>query len=81
MAVYERDRTRTDRLQGYRIHIDPHGSRASTSVCRLICSRLLTPQAACRRGRSTSSATGWMNCYESILRSSPLLTRSLAIAR
>ena len=28
VAVYERDRTRTDRLQGYRIHIDPHGSRA-----------------------------------------------------
>jgi 2-polyprenyl-6-methoxyphenol hydroxylase-like FAD-dependent oxidoreductase len=27
-AVYERDRTRTDRLQGYRIHIDPDGSRA-----------------------------------------------------
>ncbi len=28
VAVYERDRTRTDRLQGYRIHIDPRGSRA-----------------------------------------------------
>jgi 2-polyprenyl-6-methoxyphenol hydroxylase-like FAD-dependent oxidoreductase len=28
VAVYERDRTRTDRLQGYRIHIDPNGSRA-----------------------------------------------------
>lgn len=28
VAVYERDRTRTDRLQGYRIHIDPVGSRA-----------------------------------------------------
>ena len=28
VAVYERDRTRTDRLQGYRIHIDPDGSRA-----------------------------------------------------
>jgi salicylate hydroxylase len=28
VAVYERDRTRTDRLQGYRIHIDPAGSRA-----------------------------------------------------
>ncbi|HEX4165073.1 MAG TPA: FAD-dependent monooxygenase [Bryobacteraceae bacterium] len=28
VAVYERDRTRTDRLQGYRIHIDPEGSRA-----------------------------------------------------
>lgn len=28
VSVYERDRTRTDRLQGYRIHIDPHGSRA-----------------------------------------------------
>lgn len=27
-AVYERDRTRTDRLQGYRIHINPRGSRA-----------------------------------------------------
>jgi 2-polyprenyl-6-methoxyphenol hydroxylase-like FAD-dependent oxidoreductase len=28
VAVYERDRTRTDRLQGFRIHIDPDGSRA-----------------------------------------------------
>lgn len=28
VAVYERDRTRTDRLQGYRIHINPTGSRA-----------------------------------------------------
>jgi len=28
VAVYERDRTRTDWLQGYRIHINPDGSRA-----------------------------------------------------
>lgn len=28
VAVYERDRARTDRLQGYRIHINPSGSRA-----------------------------------------------------
>ncbi|MEV6226959.1 FAD-dependent monooxygenase [Saccharopolyspora shandongensis] len=28
VAVYERDRTRTDRLEGYRIHIDPHGAKA-----------------------------------------------------
>ena len=28
IAVYERDRTRTDRLQGYRVHINPAGSRA-----------------------------------------------------
>jgi salicylate hydroxylase len=28
VAVYERDRTRTDRLQGYRVHISPGGSRA-----------------------------------------------------
>jgi 2-polyprenyl-6-methoxyphenol hydroxylase-like FAD-dependent oxidoreductase len=28
VAVYERDRARTDRLQGYRIHINPRGSRA-----------------------------------------------------
>src|SRR5690349_16770513 len=27
-AVYERDRTSADRLQGYRIHIEPQGSRA-----------------------------------------------------
>src|SRR5215469_9400118 len=27
-AVYERDRTLTDRLQGYRVHISPTGSRA-----------------------------------------------------
>ena len=27
-AVFERDRSRTDRLQGYRIHIDPQGSQA-----------------------------------------------------
>src|SRR5215471_2386996 len=27
-AVYERDRTPTDRLQGYRVHISPTGSRA-----------------------------------------------------
>ncbi len=28
VAVYERDRSRTDRLQGYRIHINPTGARA-----------------------------------------------------
>jgi 2-polyprenyl-6-methoxyphenol hydroxylase-like FAD-dependent oxidoreductase len=28
VAVYERDRTPSDRLQGYRIHIEPQGSRA-----------------------------------------------------
>lgn len=28
VAVYERDRTRTDRVQGYRVHISPTGSRA-----------------------------------------------------
>jgi len=28
VAVYERDRTITDRLQGYRVHINPAGSRA-----------------------------------------------------
>ena len=28
VAVYERDRTRTDRLQGYRVHINPTGSLA-----------------------------------------------------
>lgn len=28
VAVYERDRTRTERLQGYRIHIAPYGCRA-----------------------------------------------------
>src|SRR2546422_11454385 len=28
VAVYERSRTRTERLQGYRVHINPHGSRA-----------------------------------------------------
>ncbi|MGH8966096.1 MAG: FAD-dependent oxidoreductase, partial [Actinomycetes bacterium] len=28
VAVYERDRSRTDRLEGYRIHINPAGSRA-----------------------------------------------------
>ena len=28
VAVYERDRTLTDRLQGYRVHINPSGSRA-----------------------------------------------------
>jgi 2-polyprenyl-6-methoxyphenol hydroxylase-like FAD-dependent oxidoreductase len=28
VAVYERDHTPTDRLQGYRIHIEPQGSRA-----------------------------------------------------
>jgi 2-polyprenyl-6-methoxyphenol hydroxylase-like FAD-dependent oxidoreductase len=28
VAVYERDRTRTDRVQGYRVHITPAGSRA-----------------------------------------------------
>jgi salicylate hydroxylase len=28
VAVYERDRTRTDRGQGYRVHINPAGSRA-----------------------------------------------------
>jgi 2-polyprenyl-6-methoxyphenol hydroxylase-like FAD-dependent oxidoreductase len=28
VSVYERDRTRTDRVQGYRVHINPAGSRA-----------------------------------------------------
>jgi salicylate hydroxylase len=28
VAVYERSRTRAERLQGYRVHINPHGSRA-----------------------------------------------------
>src|SRR5690349_20005494 len=28
VTVYERDRTPGDRLQGYRIHIDPNGARA-----------------------------------------------------
>ncbi len=28
VAVYERSRTRTERLQGYRVHINPHGSSA-----------------------------------------------------
>lgn len=28
VTVYERDRTPSDRLQGYRVHIDPHGARA-----------------------------------------------------
>jgi salicylate hydroxylase len=28
VAVYERDRTLTDRVQGYRVHINPTGSRA-----------------------------------------------------
>ncbi len=28
VAVYERDRSRTDRLQGYRVHINPHGAAA-----------------------------------------------------
>src|SRR5215510_15232663 len=27
-TVFERDRTRSDRLQGYRVHISPAGSRA-----------------------------------------------------
>ena len=28
VAVYERDRTPSDRLQGYRVHVNPAGSRA-----------------------------------------------------
>ncbi|MFI6102443.1 FAD-dependent oxidoreductase [Lentzea sp. NPDC051213] len=28
VAVYERDLSRTDRLQGYRVHINPHGAAA-----------------------------------------------------
>src|SRR3982074_850239 len=28
VAVYERNRTLTDRVQGYRVHINPAGSRA-----------------------------------------------------
>ena len=28
VAVYERSRTRTERLQGYRVHINPNGSAA-----------------------------------------------------
>lgn len=28
IAVYERDRSQVERLQGYRVHIDPNGSRA-----------------------------------------------------
>ena len=29
VAVYERDRTTTDRVQGYRVHINPAGSLAA----------------------------------------------------
>lgn len=32
VAVYERDRTSSDRLQGYRIHIEPQGNQA-LSAC------------------------------------------------
>src|ERR1041384_4344651 len=28
VAVYERELSRTDRLQGYRVHINPHGAAA-----------------------------------------------------
>ena len=28
ISVYERDRTPRDRLQGYRVHIEPNGARA-----------------------------------------------------
>jgi flavin-dependent dehydrogenase len=31
VAVFERDRTPSDRLQGYRIHVEPQGSRAQGS--------------------------------------------------
>src|ERR1700687_1397879 len=34
VAVYERDRTLTDRVQGYRVHINPAGSRALHACLR-----------------------------------------------
>lgn len=33
VAVYERDLTPTDRLQGIRIHIAPYGSAPPTGIC------------------------------------------------
>jgi len=40
VAVYERDRTTTDRVQGYRVHINPAGSLALHECLRRNCSRL-----------------------------------------
>jgi hypothetical protein len=36
VAVYERDRMPTDRLQGYRIHVEPQGGRALRCRCELV---------------------------------------------
>ena len=44
VTVYERDRTRTDRLQGYRIHISPKGSRA---LYECLPAHLLVRQSVC----------------------------------
>jgi 2-polyprenyl-6-methoxyphenol hydroxylase-like FAD-dependent oxidoreductase len=49
VAVYERDRSRTDRLQGYRVHINPHGAAAL---------RECLPAASWERFEHTAGRTG-----------------------
>ncbi|WP_405180929.1 FAD-dependent monooxygenase [Nocardia sp. NBC_01377] len=44
VSVHEREVERTDRLQGFRIHIDPHGS---TALAELLSPRLYSFFAAC----------------------------------
>ncbi|WP_410658105.1 FAD-dependent oxidoreductase [Amycolatopsis sp. lyj-112] len=49
IAVYERSRTRTERLQGYRVHINPHGA-AALHEC--------LPPGLWQRFLATTGATG-----------------------
>jgi hypothetical protein len=52
VSVYERDRTRSDGLHGYRVGVDPTGNRALSSVCRRSCS------TARRRGGQHAGSVG-----------------------
>jgi flavin-dependent dehydrogenase len=64
VAVYERDRTRADWLQGYRIHINPAGSKALHEwlsrimvICRAV-DRVYLPSRPRSTGAS-SRGTPW----------------------
>jgi 2-polyprenyl-6-methoxyphenol hydroxylase-like FAD-dependent oxidoreductase len=54
VAVYERDRTRRDGLQGYRVGIDADGKRALRATCRQSCTRRSWPPARNARSMATS---------------------------
>lgn len=67
VAVYERDRSRTDRLDGYRIHINPAGSRALKACLpppmwdSFVATSVATPPCAphCTPSGKVCAATAW----------------------